>query len=153
VRFIILMQFRISIATNCQVFTLCKNINYLVDHEGASSSSFQCILSILWLPIIFWSNIWCVAYYINEAVYDSIFVRVICGRWRYTSTTTHHYLIRLCTTRKGTRMTATTVNSSKADIRNSKTWRWTPNECYSRLLKHLYEYNLYFGLAEKETYW
>jgi hypothetical protein len=61
-------------ATNCRTLTRFLNVNYIIRHERASSPLFQRVVSILWLLVVFDVDIWNVAKYIKEAVYDWLFV-------------------------------------------------------------------------------
>jgi hypothetical protein len=46
-RFVIIRQFQVTIATNCPALTRCMTVSYVVVHEQANSPLFQCIVFIL----------------------------------------------------------------------------------------------------------
>jgi hypothetical protein len=51
---IVITQFQVSISTNCVALTLCMDVDYLLDQKPENNLPFQCIVSILWVLIIFW---------------------------------------------------------------------------------------------------
>jgi hypothetical protein len=51
---IVIAQFQDIITMNCQALTCCMNVSYVIDHEQESDLLFQCIMSVLWVLIIFW---------------------------------------------------------------------------------------------------
>jgi hypothetical protein len=74
---------------NCWALTRCIQINYVLDHEWASSLLFLCVVCILWVSI-FYVGMRSVVYHIKGKFYDWIFVRVIRERWLQAPVFTYH---------------------------------------------------------------
>jgi hypothetical protein len=47
------MQSLVTLATDFPVLTHCMNPSFTVDHERSSGLLFQCVVSVLWLLLIF----------------------------------------------------------------------------------------------------
>jgi hypothetical protein len=78
-----------SILTICRALRLSSKVSYEVSHERSSSLLFQCIVFILW-GLISWRGYVKCSILLGETIYCWLFVPVRHGRWRQTSTSTHH---------------------------------------------------------------
>jgi hypothetical protein len=132
IRFIIVLkQFQVTGATSCQELTSFMGVNYTVEHKLKNSILFQCIVSILWVLIIFWYG-----YVKCRIPYQGYNLRLVVLAWKMALNVGFDTSFYNKKDWKETRENAREVSSTKAYVTNDETPRSILIGCSTSCIKN-----------------